>query len=199
MWAQHWLDASNSAGERGVTNAPRREQISAGTCIFLTSNKSSQRKVGINSSAFQAASCLPCVLQKYLSCMTLSWHLPWCKGKGHPCFLWPELGSSHHGKILITYRSPCTKLALGFHCYQLEGREEELKCNAMRGIFRLMIDAPAVKGRWQSAEQHLGVNSKWRREIRFLLRCRCTRLAIPRFPFSFLSRQHISFPLCVFF
>ena len=167
-------------------------------CTFLTSNKSNQRKVGINSSAFQAASCFPCVLQKYLSCMTLSWHLPWCKGKGRPCSLWPELGSSRRGKILITYGSLCTTLALCFYCYQLEGREE-LKCNAMRGIFRLMIDAPAVKGRWQSAEQHLGVNRMRRREIRFLLRWRCTWLAIPHFPFSFLSRQHISLPLCVFF
>lgn len=123
--------------------------------------------------------------------MTLSWHLPWCKGTGCPCSLWPELGYSHRGKILMTYHSLCTKLALSFYCYQLEGREEELKCDERRGIFRLMIDAPAVKGRWQSAEQHLGVSRTRRREIKFPLRCRCTWLAIPHFPFPFLSRQHI--------
>lgn len=46
-------------------------------------------------------------------------------------------------------------VALDFHCYQLE-RGEEVRHSATVGIFGLVIDAPAVKDRWQSAEQHLG-------------------------------------------
>lgn len=53
-------------------------------------------------------------------------------------------------------------VALDFHCYQLEQREES-KCKVTIDIFRPMIGALAVKGRWQSAEQHLGVN-RTRRE-----------------------------------
>lgn len=123
------LGASNSAGESGVTNALRREHISAGMCIFLTSRKSNQKKVGINISASQAASGFSCVLQNYPGCMALFWHLPWCKGKGHPCSLWPELGSSHCGEILITPHSLCTKPALAPTAISWKG---EKSSNAMQ-------------------------------------------------------------------
>lgn len=126
--------------------------------MHLNQQQIQPENTGIYTSAFPAASCFPCVLQKHLSCRILSWHLPWCQSKDSPCSLWPELGPSHRGKTLITSHSLCTKPALDFLCSLLEGREEELKCNAMRGIFRLMIDAPAVKGRWQSSEQLLGVS-----------------------------------------
>lgn len=128
--------------------------------------------------------------------MTLSWHLPWHQGKDNPFSLCPELGPGHRGKTLTTSRSLCTKPALDFPCSLLEGREEELKCNEMRGIFRLMIDAPAVKGRWQSAEQLLGV-SRMQGDIRFPLRGRCTWLATPCFPFSFQTTHF--FPTPYFF
>lgn len=35
VWAQRWLDAGNSVGERGATNAPRREHVSAGNVYLL--------------------------------------------------------------------------------------------------------------------------------------------------------------------
>lgn len=89
-------------------------------------------------------------------------------------------------RTLITPHSLCSKPALGFPYSLLEEKKEELKCNAMRGIFRPTIDAPASKGRWQSAEQLLGV-SRMQGDLRFPPRC--TWSAIPHFAFSFQTTR----------
>lgn len=105
--------------------------------------------------------------------------------QGQPLLPLGELGPSHCAKTLIT--SPLHKTCSGLPLSLLE----QLKCNAMRGIFRLIIDAPAIKGRWQSAEQNAG-----RHQVSTQVQIHL----VSYFPLPFfLLRQHISFSLCIFF
>lgn len=96
-----------------------------------------------------------------------------------------ELGPSHCAKTLMT-SPPSSQNCSGLPLSLLE----QLKCNAMRGIFRLIIDAPAIKGRWQSAVQNAG-----RHQVSTQVQIHL--VSYSPLPF-FLLRQHISFSLCIF-
>lgn len=65
----------------------------------------------------------------------------------------------------------------------------------MRGIFRQTVDAPATKGRWQSAEQLLG-SAECRETSAFHSGADAPGQLLPTL--LFLFRLHVSFPLCVF-
>lgn len=152
-------------------------------------------KEEISSSTFLTASCFSCAPQKHLSCMTVlapslgqrqgSILLPWDTTGLQPLWRDPD-------HIMLPLHKT---VALDFHCYQLE-RGEEVRHSATVGIFGLVIDAPAVKDRWQSAEQHLGV-SRTRREKNQV----STQLVVSysHFPIFTLSPQQITFPFCAFF
>lgn len=136
-------------------------------------------------SAFPAASCCP----KCLSCMTPSWHLPWCQGQSLlpvPAGTQPLCQGTDH--TLLPLHKPCSGLPL---LSAGKGRRgAQIQCNER--VFRLIIDAAAVRGRWQSAEQLLGL-SRMQGDIRFPPRSRYTWSAIPHFPFSFHFSPTLSF------
>lgn len=128
-------------------------------------------------SAFPAASCCP----KCLSCMTPSWHLPWCQGQSLlpvPAGTQPLCHGTDH--TLLPLHKPCSRLPL---LSAARGRRAaQIQCNER--VFRLIIDAAAVRGRWQSAEQNAG-----RHQISTQVQIHLVSYSQLPFFFSFLSHS----------
>lgn len=174
----------------------RKKQISAGRCI-LTSNSSNQRDTDVCVQHFQLPLAFPACCRSSWAAGHCPGTFPGAKARAVPAPSGQSWDPAIVTRTLSTSHSLCTKPALGFPCSLLEEREEELKCSTMRGIFRPKIDAPAIRGRWQPAEELLGV-SRMQGHIRFPLRCRCTWSAIPHLAFfSVLFLSHSVFFLVI--